>query len=154
MKEKNCCSQNETLAMASVPSQKWCDPYDWTTALEEGTIFSCLNLPIFCGIDNCTVPKTSSSTLNPAGCDQEEMLLQISKISFALNDLTLYLDTHPDCPNGLNLFYQLCNERKNLLESYAKKFNPLTQDCMNSDNENQNLFDWSEGPLPWEGGFV
>lgn len=154
MNEKNCCIEKEALAMASVPSQSWCEPYDWQTALEEGTIFPCLNLPIFCSEDNYTAPKPASSVLNSDKQTQEDMMLQICQISFAINDLTLYLDTHPDCRNGLPLFYQLCSERKKLLEKYAMDYNPLTQDSMSENNACQNCFNWTKGPLPWEGGCV
>ena len=33
------CDCKDRLAMAAVPNQEWCDPYDYATALEEGTIF-------------------------------------------------------------------------------------------------------------------
>ncbi len=154
MKESNCCCETETLAIASVPLQKWCKPYNLSEALEEGTIFPCLNLPFFRGKDNCTAPKANSSALHPAETEQEELMLEICRVGFALNDLTLYLDTHPDCPEGLPLFYQLCSKRQELLEKYAAKYNPLTQDSMNNSNKNGNLFQWSEGPLPWEGGCI
>ena len=42
-----CCSCPETLAMATVPMQEWCEPYDLETALREGTIFPSLNLEFF-----------------------------------------------------------------------------------------------------------
>ena len=32
------------------------------------------------------------------------LLHEIDKVSFAVNDLTLYLDTHPDCQEGLARF--------------------------------------------------
>lgn len=35
---------SEPLAITSVPTQNWCNPYPWKTALYEGTIFPCLNL--------------------------------------------------------------------------------------------------------------
>jgi len=140
--------------MASVPLQKWCEPYDWPAALEKGTIFPCLNLPFFRGEDNYTSPKASSSALKPKESEQAAMMLQICQISFAINDLTLYLDTHPDCSNGLSVFKKLCTERKSLLDKYAELFNPLTQDSMDSQNEQINCFTWSEGPLPWEGGCI
>lgn len=44
MDSTNLCTCAEDLAMASVPMQEWCEPYDFTTALSEGTIFPCLNL--------------------------------------------------------------------------------------------------------------
>ena len=29
MSEKNCCTCPETVAMATVPMQEWCEIYDW-----------------------------------------------------------------------------------------------------------------------------
>ena len=154
MNETNCCCEKESLAMASVPTQEWCEPYDWSTALEEGTIFPCLNLPIFCGKDNYTAPKKQGSALNPSEYDQTDALLELSQVSFALNDLTLYLDTHPDCPNGLTLLEQLYARRQTLLMEHAEKFNPLTPDSFTNKNISSNVFSWTEGPLPWEGGHI
>ena len=34
----------ESIAMASIPKQQWCEPYDLDTALKEGTISLVLTL--------------------------------------------------------------------------------------------------------------
>ena len=44
MASNNLSTCTGQLAMASIPKQEWCEPYDLHTALEEGTIFPCLNL--------------------------------------------------------------------------------------------------------------
>ena len=44
---KDVCACPSSLAMASVPMQEWCEPYDFETALTEGTIFPCLNLEFY-----------------------------------------------------------------------------------------------------------
>lgn len=154
MNDKSCCSCPEGLAMATVPTQEWCEPYDWDKALEEGTIFSCLNLPFFRGEKDCSLPKPSASALNPEQNDREELMCKIASVSFAVNDLTLYLDTHPDCPNGTPLFYQLMQERSKLLSEFAKQYYPLTQCSMVNGELDESCFGWSEGPLPWEGGCI
>lgn len=164
MNDKSCCSCPEGLAMASVPIQEWCDLYDWDKALAEGTIFPCLNLPFFRGEDNYTLPKPSHSALNPEQKDREALMCKIAGISFAVNDLTLYLDTHPDCPEGIPLFYQLIRERTQLLSEYGQKYSPLTQCSMTDKNITshaavngkamENCFGWTEGPMPWEGGCI
>lgn len=46
-----CCSQEQTIAMATIPCQKWKDTYDLCKALKEGTIFPELNKPFYCGGD-------------------------------------------------------------------------------------------------------
>lgn len=79
---------------------------------------------------------------------------QLSAVSFALNDLTLYLDTHPDCPKGIALFHQLLEKRLELLSQFAGDFYPLTQTSMATGNFDKNQYGWSEGPMPWEGACI
>ena len=141
----------EHLAMASVPKQEWCEPYDWVMALAEGTIFPCLNMPFFKAPAESCQCKTSSNISDISQKNREEMMSALSAISFALNDLTLYLDTHPDCTKGTALFYELLEQRLTLLSEFAGKFYPLTQTSMITGNYNQNQYGWSEGPMPWEG---
>lgn len=91
---------------------------------------------------------------------REQMLQKINEISFTVNDLTLYLDTHPTDANALTAFSQAANERKSLLEAYAKEFEPLTINCVCPDTNNQTgshtsypgkkHFTWVDGPIPWD----
>lgn len=145
------CKCKETIAMASVPKQTWCEPYDFETALKEGTIFPCLNLTFYKAEEGVSNLKTCSSTTNPEQKDRETMLSELSTISFAINDLTLYLDTHPDCENGLKLFKELLKKRMDLLADFATRFYPLTQISMITGENKCDCYGWSEGPMPWEG---
>lgn len=153
MGNSNCCESLETLAMASFPMQKWCEPYDFTTALKEGTIFPCLNLEFYAAEDIDSTLKTSFSSLDE-NADREKMMHEINTISFAINDLTLYLDTHPTCQKGLSLMKELLQKRLDLLAEYAKHYNPLTQISMITGDPETNEYGWGEGPIPWEGGLI
>lgn len=149
----DCCSCPETLAMASFPKQDWCEPYDWDKALAEGTIFPCMNLEFYCAEDiNSSLHGNVPARDKEA--ERENLMNQINGISFAVNDLTLYLDTHPDCKNGLPLFKELLQKRLDLLAEYAKKYTPLTQISMVTGNPESNEYSWGEGPMPWEGGLI
>lgn len=96
--------------------------------------------------------------------DQKTLLKQITEVSFTVNDLTLYLDTHPLDENALTAFKQAMEQRKQLLKTYAENFEPLTINCVCPDTNNktetntkypgQKHFTWTDGPLPWEGGNV
>ena len=154
MDSSKLCTCTEHLAMASVPKQDWCEPYDFPTALKEGTIFPCLNLPFHKSSSEKSICKSFSTILNAAQKEREVMMNNLAAISFAINDLTLYLDTHPDCPHGTSLFYELLEKRLNLLTEFAGKFYPLTQTSMITGNYNQNQYGWSEGPMPWEGACI
>ncbi len=145
------CSCEDSLAMASIPSQTWCEPYDWSTALTEGTIFPCLNLTFYKAPATKTNEPLKNSISQISLNNREELLNSLNAISFAINDLTLYLDTHPDCPNGTTLFYQLLEQRFTLLSNFANQFYPLTQTSLITGNYDQTHYGWCEGPMPWEG---
>lgn len=92
--------------------------------------------------------------------DRNTLLKEINEISFALDDLTLYLDTHPADSQALDEFSLKQAKRKELLETFAKHFEPLTRNCVRPDTNNQTQFlttypaqkhfTWTDGPLPWE----
>ena len=144
----NTCCSNHPLAFATIPKQDWCEPYDLKKALEKGTVFPCLDMDFYRGADNVT--PIHDSALN----SQEAALNEISMVGFAINDLTLYLDTHPDCAEGAKLFKELLTKRLELLASYAEKYQPLTQLSMVTGEPGKTSYDWADGPLPWEGGHV
>ncbi len=142
------------LAMAVIPKQEWCKPYDLLTALSEGTLFPCLNLTFYkAPIGSCPC-ETTSRIASLSQKNREELISDLSAVSFALNDLTLYLDTHPDCPNGTALFYELLEQRLRLLSEFARRFYPLTQTSMITGDYDQNHYGWTEGPMPWEGACI
>lgn len=145
-KQDRCNCQCQKYAMADVPVQQWGELYDWCTALCNGTIFPDLNLEFFAAA-NMPCPQFSCSS------KQEAMMNEIDQISFALNDLTLYLDTHPDCMKGMELFRKLQERRVQLLAEFARLYYPLTIDSMSGDCTNgTGEFRWGDCPAPWEGG--
>lgn len=154
MDSSNLCTCTEQLAMASIPKQEWCEPYDWPTALAEGTIFPCLNLTFYKAPEKKYKSSPCSMNASASQKNREEMMSNLSAISFALNDLTLYLDTHPDCPRGTTLFYELLEKRLELLSAFAGQFYPLTQTSMITGNYDKEHYGWSEGPMPWEGACI
>lgn len=94
--------------------------------------------------------------------DRMAMLKEIGEVSFMVNDLTLYLDTHPTDQAALECFSEAMKRRKQLMKEYADEYEPLTMDCVCPDSNNrsgnftkyssQKHFTWGDGPLPWEGG--
>ena len=59
---------------------------------------------------------------------RENLLNRINEVSFAVNDILLYLDTHPKCKEGF-AFYQECDkERQKLMKEYSQCYGPLTID--------------------------
>lgn len=86
--------------------------------------------------------------MRPMRCSKDQLMHQISVVSFAAYDMLLYLDTHPDDTNALAYYREQCDIRRQLLNDYASQFGPLTADyaCKNTSAE----WDWVMQPWPWE----
>ena len=86
--------------------------------------------------------------MRPVCSNKEQMLHQISVISFAAYDMLLYLDTHPDDGKALSFYQEQCSIRNQLLSDYACQFGPLTMDlaCKSPSDS----WDWVMQPWPWE----
>lgn len=101
--------------------------------------------------------QTNDQTASPEQQERERMLLKIQESSFVLDDLRLYLDTHPEDGQGLAAFKERLAERKTLLRTFAQRFYPLTPDCMADIYESMPAMEcycWQKGPIPWEGACV
>ncbi len=79
---------------------------------------------------------------------RQSLLRQIMEYDFAIYDLALYLDTHPEDSASLELFQQLKKQSERYTEEYARLFGPLTFKQVNSDN----YWTWISDSWPWEGG--
>lgn len=143
----------EHLAIASIPVQTLNTTLSPKEALLTGTVFPELNLPFFVEKElmNSTVINTDPED------EREEMMMKIQEISFFLDDMRLFMDTHPDNQNGLELLKTALKTRKELLKKFALQFYPLTMDCMAeiyTENPSSDCYCWSKGPMPWEGACV
>ena len=75
------------------------------------------------------------------------LMQRIYEASFAVDDIVLYLDTHPDDMNALNYYNYVVQLRKEAEDAYQQQFGPLTTDGVESDSKWTCLTDkW-----PWEG---
>ena len=102
----------------------------------------------------CLFSQEVTPTLGNAETQSRSALLhEIDKVSFAVNDLTLYLDTHPDCQEGLARFQKEAARRKELMNQYAKAYGPLTAGCV-CDLGGADRWSLQDGPAPWEGGMI
>ena len=76
------------------------------------------------------------------------LLQKINEVSFAVDDIHLYLDTHPCCQEALSFYQEYARERKKLMLEYAQNYGPLTiDDALESDSS---TWKWMEQPFPWE----
>lgn len=80
--------------------------------------------------------------------NKEQLLHWIDMVSFAVVEITLYLDTHPRDEEALKFFNHYVNLRGSAMHAYAEKYGPLTIDTASPDT----YWAWAEQPWPWEGG--
>lgn len=78
--------------------------------------------------------------------ERDELLQFIYTTSFALDDVILYLDTHPKDQEALD-YYKKCSAlRDQAVADYTTYFGPLTANHVNVTNQ----WSWVEYPWPWE----
>ncbi len=77
---------------------------------------------------------------------QEELLIEIMVLSFAINDLNLYLDLHPTDESMLRKFKDLTEKAYSKEMEYVKCYGPLEV----MDSESLSKFEWINNPWPWE----
>ena len=85
-----------------------------------------------------------STTLIPKN-EKEKLMLQLYEYDFALNDLSLYLDLHPDDNYAYKLFQKYVNNYEMIKQEYEKQYGPLV---LTSDSKME--YEWSKNPFPWE----
>ena len=85
--------------------------------------------------------------------DRDSMMKEIAETGFFLDDLRLYLDTHPLDGDALNIFSEYGRKRRTLLKEFAGRFEPLTCDCIcpeNNGGAGPKHWTWCDGPIPWD----
>ncbi len=80
---------------------------------------------------------------------KQELLHWIDHVSFALDEVKLFLDTHPCNAEALEYFEKYQAERNCALHEYAKYYGPLTIDTLHTPCDN---WDWIQSPWPWQKG--
>ena len=82
----------------------------------------------------------------PRDCKREEMMMKIRELDFAIEDLALYLNTHPDDKRALCLHNNYAKKLKDVEDKYQKVYGPLKI------NYPCSKWRWLEDPWPWERG--
>lgn len=121
------------LANPYVPFQRENPPrYDARKGMVRGTLYPGLDLPFMGMVNNKELPVTPLSELQVLG--------------FALNDLALYLDTHRDDKEALELYRKYQEIYHKGMMEYNEKHRPLSHGMPSNSKE----YDWLSDPWPWE----
>lgn len=120
------------LAVPYVPVQRSTDDsYKADKALARGTLFPGLDLP-YLGMVN-----ESAGTPGP--------LQEVMALGFAVQELGLYLDTHKDDKQALELFQKYNKLYSEGVAEYERRYGPLQLTSTGGPS-----FDWVDDPWPWD----
>ena len=120
------------LANPYVPFQLENPPkYDSRKGIVRGTLFPGLDLPFMGMVNKNELPVTP--------------LTELQTIAFAINELALYLDTHRDDKEALDLYRSYQKMYQEGREAYEKMCGPL-----NHMRVGEGSYRWLDDPWPWE----
>jgi len=131
--------QGRLPAMASlsnpyVPFQLENPPqYEAKKALTRGTLFPGLDLPFLGVVNQDNLPATT--------------LAELQALSFAVQELALYLDTHREDQEALEVYRKYQELYDHCRQIYEKKYGPL-----NHISARDGGYAWLDDPWPWELG--
>ena len=74
---------------------------------------------------------------------------RIGAYQFAVWEMTLYLDTHPQCAAALSKYDEYRAMVARLIEEYEANYGAWEPD---SNSVRGECWSWVGGPWPWEGG--
>lgn len=74
------------------------------------------------------------------------LLKKIQTYDFMLFELNLYLDTHPNCQNALEMHRRYTEMLNAATDEYQRRFGPLTARAAGSGE----TWRWVDSPWPWE----
>ena len=105
------------------------------TALQTGTLFPGLNLPFKAAMTDRL--KTNNTAL-----------AELMALDFAVDELGLYLTTHPEDQEVLQLYWSYTRLAREGREKYQQMYGPLLQ----TDVTEKDGYAWLRDPWPWEKG--
>lgn len=120
------------LANPYVPFQLENPPkYESRKGIVRGTLFPGLDLPFMGMVNKNELPVTP--------------LTELQVMAFAIQELALYLDTHRDDQEALDLYRSYQKMYHEGREAYEKMCGPL-----NHMSVNEGEYRWLDEPWPWE----
>lgn len=105
---------------------------------EKGTMFRGVYVPYLNMVPQPLMPEN----------DKQRALLEVDKYYFALHEMRMYLDSHPDDAEALQLFNQYRSAYVKAKDAYEANFGALD---IESDTLEKAPFHWAVTPFPWKG---
>lgn len=122
-----------SLAYPYIPVQgRSPERYESAEALGNGTLFPGLNLPFKEAVKS-RMPKISNEAA------------ELMALDFAVDELGLYLTTHAEDKEALELYWNYIRLSREGREKYRKRYGPLMQTDIT-----EGEYRWLKDPWPWE----
>ena len=75
------------------------------------------------------------------------LLQKVYETGFSLDEITLYLDTHPTDKQAMEYYQYIRKVNQDAVSANEQSFRPIMINQVNS-----NAWIWTNNPWPWEGG--
>lgn len=106
--------------------------YEPRKAMVRGTLYPGLDLPFMGMVNQNNLPVTPLS--------------EVQVLAFAVQELALYLDTHPEDMEALELYRQYQQLYRKSAQEYAQNIRPLNHAAPAQGD----AYAWLDDPWPWE----
>ena len=106
--------------------------YDPRKAIIRGTLYPGLDLPLMGIVNQNPLPASPLS--------------ELQVLAFAVQELALYLDTHPEDTEALELYRQYQELYRKCSDTYQQEIRPLNHATPVEDGS----YAWLDDPWPWE----
>lgn len=80
--------------------------------------------------------------------EKMNMLTKIHALAFAIHELVLFLDTHPQNRQAMEMLREFRRRRKEAIAAYEARFGKYIETV--DDVEPEERWDWIDSPWPWE----
>ena len=121
------------LANPFVPFQMENPPrYEARKGMVRGTLFPGLDLPFMGMVNQNELPVTPKT--------------ELQVMAFAIHELALYLDTHPEDKEALELYQQLQQMYEDAARDFSVSHGPLNHRTPTKGD----TYRWLDDPWPWE----
>lgn len=77
--------------------------------------------------------------------EQEKKMYEVMKYAFAIVDLNLYLDVHPEDEDAYHLLQRYVEDEKKVRKEYNEMFGPVE-----ITNVKYQTYQWDNNPWPWD----
>ncbi len=78
--------------------------------------------------------------------DRKKLLKEVMEYDFTLQELILFLDTHPNDCAALDMYHDIQTKSEQAKARYEQYFGPLCSAKV----QDKDRWTWISGPWPWE----